>query len=370
MTPFLLLAALLCALAVAWLTRPWWWPARVPAGSSEATPRPSPGLAVVLTLFVLVVAAGGYWGLGSPSYLAVGPGTSDAGAAGTPAGATDQESLARAAEQVNTMVNQLAERLKAQPDDAEGWQMLGRSYVALGRHAEAVDALGRASKLRPEDATLMVDHAFAMAMAQQRSFAGEPAKLIARALALEPKNPKVLALAGTSAFDHKDFPMAVKLWEQLAQIEPPGSPLGEQIQASIAQARQLAGMPPANAVPRAAAATPTQLSGTVSLAPALKGRVGPDDTLYVFARAASGPRMPLAILKLRAKDLPLPFKLDDSMAMSPAAKLSGASQVVVGARISKTGDATPQPGDLQGLTQAVAVGSSGIKLEINEEVAK
>ncbi len=365
MTAFVLLAALLCGLAVAWLTRPWW-------AAGSAGERPSAALGVGLALFVLVLAGGGYVGLGSPRHL--DSAALAAAAAASASESAEQASPARAGEQIAAMIERLAERLKAQPDDVEGWQMLGRSYAALGQHAEAAQAFTRASQLRPKDATLMVDRAFAMAMANQRSFAGEPAKLIADALAREPNNPKVLALAGTAAYDRKDYAGAVKLWEKLAQAEAPGSRFAEQIQASIAQARQLAGMPPASGTAgpvTAAATTPaaSQVSGTVRLAPSLKGRVAPDDTLFVFARAVDGPRMPLAILRLRAKDLPLPFTLDDGMAMSPAARLSGASRVVVGARISKSGNAMPQPGDLQGLAAPAAVGSRGLEIEINEQVA-
>ena len=367
MTVFVLLAAVLCVLALAWLTRPWWWPVRV---LDESTPpqRPSSSLAVGLSGFVLLIAAGGYTLLGTPSRLGVGPDTAASAAASA---AAEQASLSSAAQQVEGMVNQLAERLKAKPDDVEGWRMLGRSYVALERHAQAAEAFAKASQLRPNDATLMVDHAFSMAMANQRSFAGEPSKLIARALTLEPKNPKVLALAGTAAFDRKDYAASVALWEQLAQIEPAGSPFAEQIQASIAQARQLAGMAsPATPVADKAATAPAQVSGTVKLAPALKAKVAPDDTLFVFARAVEGPRMPLAIIKVQAKNLPLKFTLDDTMAMSPAAKLSGVSRVIVGARISKSGNATPQSGDLQGVASDVAVGTRGLEIEITEELKR
>jgi cytochrome c-type biogenesis protein CcmH len=181
----------------------------------------------------------------------------------------------------------------------------------------------------------------------------------------------VLALAGTAAFDRKDYAAAVALWEQLAQVAPPDSPLGQQVQASIAQARQLAGMPPAAAtVAKAATAASAQVSGTVRLAPALKAKVAPDDTLFVFARAVEGPRVPLAILRVHAKDLPFEFTLDDGMAMSPAAKLSGVSQVTVGARISKSGNAMPQSGDLQGVAANVAVGTRGLEIEIDEELKR
>ena len=117
-----------------------------------------------------------------------------------------------------------------------------------------------------------------------------------------------------------------------------------------------------------AAAAGASLAGQVDIATALKAKASPEDTLFVFARAVDGPRVPLAILRKQVKDLPLTFTLDDSMAMNPAMRLSTATQVIVGARISKSGNAIAQPGDLQGFTKAVAVGASGLKIEIAEEV--
>ena len=276
------------------------------------------------------------------------------------------------AEQVAAMIAQLAERLKSRPDDAEGWQMLARSNVVIGKHAQAIEAFKEAARLRPDDANLLADYADALAMTNNRSLDGEPGQLIERALKLEPNNPKALALAGTAAFDRRDYKAAVRHWEKLVRVEPADGPFAQQVQGSIAEARQLAGMPPA-ATLVADAAAPTalaQVSGTVSLAPALKGRVAPDDTLFVFARAVDGPRMPLGIVRKRVSDLPLQFTIDDSMAMSPDAKLSSASRVIVGARISKGGNAMPQNGDYQGLSPAVAVGSAGLKLVIDQEVSK
>ncbi len=369
MTAFVLLAIVLGVLAAAWSTRPLWW-------RTGADGRPSTALAAVLTVFMFGIASGGYFALGSPGHLlprsAAAPAASD--------GSPQDAERAKALQQIESMVDQLAERLKTRPDDAEGWQMLARSYAAIGRHAQAVDAFRKATQLRPDDAGLLADLAFAVAMTNNRNFDGEPVALVERALKLDPKNPKALALAGTVAFERKDYRLAVTLWERLAQIESGDGQFAEQVRASIAQARQLAGMPPAQAPvagtagsagPGAsAAAAPAKVSGTVSLAQPLKARVAPDDTLFVFARAAEGSRVPLAIVRRQVKDLPLQFTLDDSMAMSPAAKLSGATSVIIGARISKSGDAMPKSGDLQGVSPAVAVGTSGIRIEISEELKR
>jgi cytochrome c-type biogenesis protein CcmH len=132
------------------------------------------------------------------------------------------------------------------------------------------------------------------------------------------------------------------------------------IQASIAEARSL--LKP-GAVPAAAA-----LKGTVRIAPDLKAKVSPDDTVFVFARAAQGPPMPLAVKRVKARELPLEFALDDSMAMAPGMQLSGFPRVIVGARVSKSGSATPQAGDLQGASAPVANDASGVSVVIDSVV--
>lgn len=201
------------------------------------------------------------------------------------------------------------------------------------------------------------------------------AQIVDRALKADPRNPRALALAGALAFDQGDYPTAVKHWETLEQLEPPDTPAGQQLREQLAEARKRAGLPAAaasGAPPPAAsgaamASAAKRVSGTVRLAPALQGRVAPDDTLFVFARASEGPRVPLAVLRKQAKDLPLSFSLDDTLAMAPDATLSGAKRVVITARITK-GSAVARAGDLQGMSMPVAVGASGVAIEINEEV--
>jgi cytochrome c-type biogenesis protein CcmH len=271
------------------------------------------------------------------------------------------------------MVDKLAERLKAQPDDADGWSMLGRTYSVLGRHADALKAYQTAMNLRKDDATLVADYADSLAVNSNRTLDGEPMKYVERALKLEPTNLKALFLAGTHAFDKKDYAGAVKFWEKAAKSAPPENAFVQQIQPALAEARQLAGLPAAalpldGATKQTAAAGKGSVSGTVTLASAMAKQANPDDTVFVFARPAEGSRMPLAILRKQVKDLPLQFTLDDSMAMSPANALSGASKVIVGARISRSGNAMPQPGDLTGQTATVNVGASGLQIEIKEAV--
>lgn len=388
MTAFVLLAFVMVVLTTAWLTHPLWRPllAARRAGISVQVPRPAVVLGAGLALFVVVVVAGGYAWLGAAQHVAVGPAVQESAesaetAATPPVVASGPDALAQAEARISSMVDRLAERLKGRPDDAEGWQMLGRSYAALGKHGQAIGAYETALRLRPDEPTLLAELAFSAAIANRRVGGADSAQLLQRALKLDPRNPKALALAGTLSLERKDYQGAVQHWEQLARSEPADSPNARQIQASIAQARQLAGsqsalMPVADdalaslsastAMTRAAASG--SVGGTVTLAPALRGRVSPDDTVFVFARAVNGSRMPLAVLRKQVKDLPLRFTLDDSLAMSPAAKISSAANVVVGARISKSGKAAAQDGDLQGQLPAVTLGTTSLKLEISEVV--
>jgi len=388
MTPFVLLAFVMVALTTAWLTHPLWRPVLAVRRAGGGLPLPLPRATLVLgaglALFVAFVGVGGYVWLGAAQHLEVAPEAGSEVAGGTtaapPVNAASADALAQAEARISSMVDRLAERLKSRPDDAEGWQMLGRSYATLGKHGQAIGAYENALRLRPDEPTLLAELAFSAAIANRRVGGADSTQLLQRALKLDPRNPKALALAGTLSLERKDYQGAVQYWEQLARNEPADSPYGKQIQASIAQARQLAGsqsalMPVADdalasitgpATPAHAAAG--SVSGTVTLAPALRGRVAPGDTVFIFARAVNGSRMPLAILRKQVKDLPLRFTLDDSLAMSPAAKLSAAGNVVVGARISKSGKAAAQEGDLQGQLPGVALGSANLKLEISEVV--
>lgn len=272
-------------------------------------------------------------------------------------------------EQMLAIVEKLAARMRANPEDPEGWKILARSYAALGRFKEASEAYANATARSPGDAQLFADYADALAMAQGRSLEGEPEKLIARALAVDPRNVKALALAGTVAFNRKDYAKAVEYWERILAVVPPDSESAQGARANIAEARSLAGGTLAAQPPAApAAADATRVSGTVKLAPALAAKVEPNDTVFIFARAAEGPRMPLAILRRQASDLPVEFALDDSMAMTPQMKLSSFPLVVIGARVSKSANATPQPGDLEGLSAPIKAGANGVSVVIDSEV--
>jgi cytochrome c-type biogenesis protein CcmH len=269
---------------------------------------------------------------------------------------------------IEAMVEQLQQRLDQNPGDAEGWMMLGRSYYFLKRYSDAAQAYGKTVELIGEiDPDVLADYADTIAMASGRSMQGKPYELVKKALTLQPFHEKSLWLAGTAAYQVQDYPAALGYFEKLLQVFPPGSDNHEQMKRNIGELEQLMAQQgiqvPARAATTAtkapaAAATGANIKGSVKLVPALAAGAAPTDTVFVFARAAQGPRMPLAIVRKQVKDLPFTFTLDDSMAMNPAMKLSNFPQVVVGARVSKSGNAMPQSGDLQGQTEVVALGSS------------
>jgi cytochrome c-type biogenesis protein CcmH len=285
-------------------------------------------------------------------------------------------------------VQRLADKLKEQPDNAEGWALLGRSYAQMQRFPEARDAYAKAMQGRADDPQLLADYADALAMTQGRKLEGEPEKLVLRALQIDPDHVKALALAGTAAMARSDYANAVKHWERAQSLLPPDNPLAQGLASGIAEARSAGGLgaaplaaapaagprPGAAAAPAAPAAKPTTAAAaggglrvTVSLAPALASKVQPGDTLFVYARAAEGPRMPLAIVRLPAPEIakaPVTVQLDDSSAMSPAMKLSGQGSVVVAARVSRQGSAMAAAGDLEG-ESAPRANSGDVKLVID-----
>lgn len=263
--------------------------------------------------------------------------------------------------QIEAMVEGLAARLRENPDDAAGWKMLGRSYAVLGRFGEAVDAYAKAALRAPRDAQLLADFADALAMARGQSLQGEPEKLVLRALEIEPANLKALALAGTAAFERGEYARAAEFWERMLPHVPPDSEDARVVRDNVAEARSRAGGATA-AVPRAG------LRGTVRVAPELKGKYGPEDTVFIYARAVDGPAMPLAILRRKAGELPIEYALDDSMAMAPGLALSSFPRIVVTARIAPSGGAKPQPGDLQGASAPVANDASSVEVTIDSIV--
>lgn len=326
------------------------------------------GLYAGLAVSIVLIAGAGYWWTGSPGQAGL------AGQASAPASeeASAGKPHATNFDQIAAMTDRLAARMQEQPDDAEGWAMLARSYSVLGRHPEALKAYEKAVALRKDDATLLADYADALAIKNNRRLAGEAIQQVQAALKIDPRNLKALSLAGTEAFDRKDYVRAATYWGQVVQLGPADNALVQQIGPSLTEARELAGLPAATGLPAGSSPTAkvsdTTVSGTVTLSAALRKDANADDTVFIFARAAEGSRMPLAIVRKQVRDLPIQFTLDDSTSMSPASKLSGTTKVIVGARISKSGNAMPQAGDMSGQSGVVSLGASGLQVEIKDTV--
>jgi len=311
--------------------------------------QPRRGWAIGLALALPLLAGGLYLKLGNPAAL-------------DPANTMAPQSVTP--DQIDGMVAKLAAKVKANPDDLEGLQMLGRSYMVLGRYKEAVQAFSDLALRRP-DAQVYADWADALGSVEGNTLAGEPEKLINKALQLDPDHIKALALAGTVAFDRKDFKAAITHWERMASRVDPQSEMGKSAQAMLKEARDRAGLPAASTPEPAAAAKPVlTVSGHLSVASAIKAKVDAEDVVFVFARAqAGGP--PLAALRFRAGDLPLDYDFAKSQAMMGAAPQG---KIVIGARVSKSGNPVSSPGDLQGFSGEVSPDATGVVVEINAEV--
>ena len=261
--------------------------------------------------------------------------------------------------EVGKMVAKLEQRLQQEPDNAEGWQMLARSYMYMQRFGDAVSAYEKVLKLEGDNPQILTDYAEALAMTQQGDMQGRPTELVLQALKLEPALPKALWLAGAARMQIEDYQGAIDYWQRLMQMHQPGSEGAVELQKRIdmaAQALRERGEEPVLNKPAARIENKTTINVEVTLDPALSNKASPEDTLFVYAKAVNGPLMPLAIVRKQVKDLPLKVVLDDTMAMTPRARLSSFEKVYVGARISKAGSATPQAGDLQGRSPILTTG--------------
>lgn len=286
---------------------------------------------------------------------------------GNPRGLDPMQTQVRVSpQQMEAMVAQLAEKLGRNPDDADGWVMLARSYKVMGRYAEAADAYARAGTRLDKEAPLLADYADVLSQAQGGNLGGKASELIARALRIDPDEPQALLLAGAAASDRRDFLAAADYWERLLRQLEPGSEEAETLQAAVAKAREVAAQGNKNAArpDKNAAASNAAILGEVTLDGKLADQIKPGDVLFVFARA-EGSRMPLAAIRASAADLPLRFRLDDANSLPGGALLSSVAQVSVEARIARAGEARSSSGDLYGVLSDVKVGTKNVRLRID-----
>ena len=264
-------------------------------------------------------------------------------------------------ESVEKMVTEFAAKMEKEPDNLKGWAMLARSYRILGRNAEAAQAYARAGSFVDSDPQLLADYADVLAANANGSFAGKPQQLINKALALDPNNLLALWLSGTAAFNAQNYKEAVQSWEKLAKQLPADSEESRAISDSIAEARSKGGLAPA----KTPVISNQGVSGQVAIAPELQSKIQSGDVLMVIARKP-GERMPVAVLKTAVTSFPISFVLNDALAMSPNALISQLPEVSVEVRISRTGMAMPESGDLISMPQTIKVGTSNARLRIEK----
>lgn len=347
-------------------------------GGTIATPVGSSGgrwLAPVLALAVPAAAIALYLQVGDHRIITQMEQAARGGAA-APADHAGQE-----LPPMEVLVQRLEERMAENPGNIEGWVMLGRTYFMMRRPEDALAAITKAYELAPENPDVMLAYAEALAATSDNSLEGKPAELIEQVIARDPQNTSALWLLGMLYYQRGQYASASTAWERVLATMAPDAEEVEDLRAMIAEAKARAGEPPASAASEPAvtasaepavtasatsAAPPAEaapvveatteaapqptraVSVQVQLDPAVAASATPDDIVFVFARAAGGPPMPLAVQRLQVKELPASVTLDDSMGMTPGMNLAAFPEIVVVARISKSGQATPQPGDLEG----------------------
>jgi cytochrome c-type biogenesis protein CcmH len=318
-----------------------------PAAKAE---KPAVWTAVVLAVAMPISAMGLYMWVGNPEAL-------NPLALKSP-DQVDQKDLAKLAQT-------LADRLQSQPDNLQGWVMLGRTYRTLENFDASLKAYDTALKLSADD-DLQLERIEVMAMQRQGLFEGEPWRVIREILQKDPQHFGALLTAGSASYAEGKYADALKYWEQARKPLDANNPDLPGLENAIATVRDKLGMP-TKAAPSASSAL--NVSGQISLSAALKAKVSPNDAVFVYATPANGDRMPLAIMKTTVSQLPLNFMLDDSTAMTPERKLSMAGEVLVKVRVSKSGNAMPQSGDLTGASEGpVKVGAKGLKIEIKDQI--
>lgn len=256
---------------------------------------------------------------------------------------------------------ELESKVQEEPDNLEAVLMLGRAYLILQRYDEAVTLYAGAESRFADQPALLVDHAEALAYAQGGNLLGESDTLIDRALELEPGFAKGLWLAGLVAVQQDRPDEAREHWQKLLAVLPPESGTAVRVRELLAQVGGAPATAPSQETPAAAGNVALQVQ--VTLSPELAGRVPDGATVFVLARAADGPRAPLAVVRQPASSLPLAVTLDDTTAMVEGMSISRFPQIVVEARISASGNAIRQPGDLIGTSEAIEV-KDGAKLQI------
>lgn len=313
-------------------------------------------VAPVILLLVPLLSISGYLVLGEPDALIK--------AQAQPA----QQTMSTGTD-VNAMISGLIQQLKQEPDNAKGWVMLGRSYKYIKKYQQAVNSFEKAHVLLGDQPEVMLYLADSLAMVNGGQFSDKASALVFKALKISPNSETGLWLAGMVKTGQKEIAQAMQYWLKLETLLPPDSNSYRQLQALMATVRaQNPGLPDKNNQ-ASEAELAVSINVQVSINDSIKSKTGPTDTVFIYAKALSGPPMPLAIVRKQVADLPISVTLDDAMAMMPAMKLSNFEQVKVIARISKTGTAMQQKGDLIGSVElSDLTAKPSVVIVINKEI--
>ena len=307
----------------------------------------SPKITILgILIFVLILSSGLYFVLGDATRVA-------------------QKNAEKPVTQeaVERMVTEFAQKMEKDPQNLKGWVMLARSYRILGRNQEAEKAYARAGDFVNSDPQLLADYADVIATNTNGDFSGKPMQLINQALKLDPNNLLALWLSGSASFSTQNYKVAVQTWEKLNSLLPAQSDESRAIQASIAEAREKGHLPASAPLVMSDKA----VSGIVEVAADLQSKIKAGDILMVIARKP-GERMPVAVLKTDVTKFPMSFALNDALAMNPQMPISQLPEVSVEVRISKTGMAKAETGDLISKPKIVTVGTSKVRLLIDQAI--
>jgi cytochrome c-type biogenesis protein CcmH len=270
-----------------------------------------------------------------------------------------QQTAAAPQMSLKEMAVAIKQRLEANPEDAEAWFMLGRTMMGAQQFDEAVTAFQRSNELLADEPGILFALADALAMQNNGNLLGEPEALLQRGLKLAPRFPNGLWLAGMAAEQRQDFKAAHRYWTLLLPLIADNADSTREIQGLLVSLEQR----DPELVKTVASGGGARITLQVDISPELKAKAGPDTTVFVYAKAMQGPPMPLAVRKLQLGDLPATLTLSDDDAMLPSMKLSSFEQVIVGARVSSSGNPVAQSGDFY--TEREAVDSSNPPAQIN-----
>lgn len=290
----------------------------------------------------------------------------------------EREEMKQMQASLQESIDKLEEKLKKNPNDVEGMALLARSYFVLENYAAAAQVLERLVKMRPRDVDAMADLADALAASSpERTLSGRPISLVKAALAVNPRHPKSLALAATYAMQNNQTAEAIAYWRRLRALMPPDSEQQQRVDAILASMGVAPTVSTKSGKNDGATDSSKTITGTITLAPTIiamarEGKLPADAVLFILARAAGssgGPplaaqRVPLAQVLAQAS---YAFKLDDSLSMNPANKLSDAKLVDVEARIAIGGSVQKQAGDIRVIVKDVKPGQRALNLKLEPQ---